>query len=348
MKELKTLYLLHEYGARSHFKALYECAEKYGYSPTEQIILSNYSLCVEIYRGIFQKRDFGYVLRLLKERFKLIFLRNQILIVGIAPYDFLLNRYKGLLRRNRSYYFTSFTHWDSDNGKTGTERNRTDFEILLRECFCGAFCVSKKSENGLKRFVENTSVVNHAISCMDYIKTIPQNSVKRYAFLGLYTPRKNIGLILKWFQKNPDVNINMDFMGEGELSEEINKAAMEDLRIKNIGFVDKKSIMKNLHSYDYLILPSKEEPFGIVLLEALACGVPCIVSNADGPTEIIENGRTGFVFDLNNEEKSFDKVMKQSLEVDRNGYLEMRKNALAEGSHYDASEVVKQWMRLLI
>jgi len=51
---------------------------------------------------------------------------------------------------------------------------------------------------------------------------------------------------------------------------------------------------------DFLVLPSDEEPFPLVLLEAMAHGKPIIGSDAVGPSTIIEDGQTGFVVSRGN------------------------------------------------
>ncbi|WP_153462720.1 MULTISPECIES: N-acetyl-alpha-D-glucosaminyl L-malate synthase BshA [Sediminibacillus] len=49
---------------------------------------------------------------------------------------------------------------------------------------------------------------------------------------------------------------------------------------------------------DLKLLLSEKESFGLVLLEAMACGVPCIGTNVGGIPEVIEHGRTGFITEL--------------------------------------------------
>jgi len=50
-----------------------------------------------------------------------------------------------------------------------------------------------------------------------------------------------------------------------------------------------------INAADVFVLPSLAEPFGLVLIEAMALGKPVIATNAGGPREIVEDGRTGLL-----------------------------------------------------
>jgi glycosyltransferase involved in cell wall biosynthesis len=43
------------------------------------------------------------------------------------------------------------------------------------------------------------------------------------------------------------------------------------------------------------VQPSRREPFGMALVEAMACGLPVVATRVDGPSEIIDDGRTGLL-----------------------------------------------------
>jgi glycosyltransferase involved in cell wall biosynthesis len=64
------------------------------------------------------------------------------------------------------------------------------------------------------------------------------------------------------------------------------------LRVDFLGFV---SLFDFFAMVDILIVPSWEEPFGIVLLEAMASGVPVIATNRGGPLEIIPSALHGIL-----------------------------------------------------
>lgn len=59
---------------------------------------------------------------------------------------------------------------------------------------------------------------------------------------------------------------------------------------------DRKMLASVYNSADVLIFPSKAEAFGLIPLESMACGVCVFASNVGGIPEIIEHGKTGFLF----------------------------------------------------
>jgi glycosyltransferase involved in cell wall biosynthesis len=65
------------------------------------------------------------------------------------------------------------------------------------------------------------------------------------------------------------------------------------------GFLNEKELADYFLLADLFVLPSKKEGFGIVFIEALACGLPVICGNADGSTDAIRNGELGTAINVN-------------------------------------------------
>lgn len=66
---------------------------------------------------------------------------------------------------------------------------------------------------------------------------------------------------------------------------------------KKVEFIEPlKNIVDFYKAVDCLVLPSKNEAFGLVVLEEMSCGKPCIVSNTAGVAEIIEDKNNGLIF----------------------------------------------------
>ena len=80
---------------------------------------------------------------------------------------------------------------------------------------------------------------------------------------------------------------------EGELREKVEYWGLHD-KIKFLGFLDDMGRNGLLAGADLAVFPSLYEPFGIVALEAMAAGVPVVVSDTGGLGEIIEHGVDGY------------------------------------------------------
>jgi glycosyltransferase involved in cell wall biosynthesis len=90
------------------------------------------------------------------------------------------------------------------------------------------------------------------------------------------------------------------FAGDGPLREQLEARArvlaVAD-RVRFLGFVNQSGLPSVYRACDVLVLPSEYEPFGVVVNEAMLCGLPAIVSDRVGARyDLVEEGKTGFVF----------------------------------------------------
>jgi glycosyltransferase involved in cell wall biosynthesis len=75
------------------------------------------------------------------------------------------------------------------------------------------------------------------------------------------------------------------------------------------GWRPHEELPRALNAADALVLPSVGEAFGLVLVEAMACGLPVIASRAPGPTTIVADGRTGWLIPPDDEDALVDALL---------------------------------------
>ena len=90
-----------------------------------------------------------------------------------------------------------------------------------------------------------------------------------------------------------------DTSDERYRAEVLAAAEAEELRgrVHFLGFV--RDVRALLQESDMFVLPTlnegRGEAFGVALVEAMSCGLPCIATNTDGPMEILDEGRAGVI-----------------------------------------------------
>ena len=110
--------------------------------------------------------------------------------------------------------------------------------------------------------------------------------------ISLFRPEKRIDLVLESFNDlvHSGIKAKLKLIGDGPLKHEIEiqiqKLGVSDL-VELPGYLSQKRIIDELHNSHFLVLPSDIETFGMVLVEAQACGLPVVATDCGGPKDII-------------------------------------------------------------
>ena len=120
----------------------------------------------------------------------------------------------------------------------------------------------------------------------------------------LDTEQKGQDILLKALAKvNAKERFVMHFIGKGA-DEDMLKRMVDEYDLSDCvvfeGLKDQSWIYENLCNFDLFIQPSRYEGFGLTVAEAIAAKVPVLVSNIEGPLEIIDGGRLGLHFENEN------------------------------------------------
>ena len=144
--------------------------------------------------------------------------------------------------------------------------------------------------------------------------------------------------------KHPDWILDVFGYGEikAELQKRINERGLENSLKLNEPTSD---IMEEYLNSSIYIMSSRYEGFGMVLIEAMACGVPCVSFDCPyGPSDIIRNGEDGFLVEHLNTQALADGICKliENPELRKKNKKNARKNVL----RYSRDNVMQQWVDL--
>lgn len=168
-------------------------------------------------------------------------------------------------------------------------------------------------------------------------------------FVGRLVPEKGVETLLRAFvkvvAKIPEAKLVI--VGNGPLEPKL-KELQNTLKIKNVFFLKKVENRLMPHIYvgcSVLVLPSYVEPFGNVVIEAMAAGKPVIGSYVGGIKDTIVHGETGFHIAAGDIEKLTFLLLK--LLNDKSLNEKLGKNALIRvQKQYDSRMIAKRIERL--
>lgn len=129
-------------------------------------------------------------------------------------------------------------------------------------------------------------------------------------YTGRISKDKNLEFLIDLFEdlQNSIEKINLIFVGDGPDYEELKNSTINNKNIYFIGRVKNEVISIILCGSDLLLFPSVIDTFGMTVLEAQACGIPAIVSDAGGAKEIVINNKTGYVIEALNKNLWLEKI----------------------------------------
>ena len=135
-----------------------------------------------------------------------------------------------------------------------------------------------------------------------------RSNVTNFLFVGRLIDVKNLKFLISVFNELPTLTLSI--IGFGEQEEELK--AMAHSNVHFLGAIPNVELVKYYRSMDVFVLPSKSEPWGLVVEEALNNGLPVIVSNRVGCRDDLVTEKTGLVFDYSSKQSLKDSILKMT------------------------------------
>lgn len=237
---------------------------------------------------------------------------------------------------------------------TNTYKKYSKLEVKIDKYFTKkiiAISNSVKKEILDKGIEESKITVIYNGICKEKFKPrerkIEDNSIKIGCVARLDYKKKGQDVLIKAISILKDEFPNIKCFLAGECNKDSKEQKNELLELANelevsekiifLGNVDKVSeLLKNI---DIFVLPSRYEGFGIALIEAMFSKVMVISSDIDGPKEIIENNKYGYLFEMGNHYDLACKIKSVIKTYDKNKIEDAYKNAIEK---YDINIMVEK------
>lgn len=171
---------------------------------------------------------------------------------------------------------------------------------------------------------------------------------KRAISVGRLSEQKGFDMLIDAWKivakKHPDWVLNI--YGEGGLKTSLERQINDNNLSSSLHLCGPtKNVTERYADSSIYVMSSRFEGFGLVLVEAMACGLPCISFDCPyGPSDIINNNKDGLLVDNGNVEKLAESIIYL---IDNNEErIIMGKNALKSSQRYTIDNIMTKWTEL--
>jgi len=181
-------------------------------------------------------------------------------------------------------------------------------KLLLTKIFSHAWVPGEKQRNFARKLGFKEDHVHTGFYCADLplfdqvwnIRSTKSTRAKEFLYVGRYADFKGIRDLWDAFLTIPlekRADWKLKCLGTGDLW----NARVMDQAIEHIGFVQPADMIPHLTNASIFVLPSHREPWGVVVHEMAACGMPMICSDAIGAAEaFVDDHVNGAIFRAGN------------------------------------------------
>jgi len=283
--------------------------------------------------------------QLLKENFDIIDCQGTLFFACFTA------RLHSIIRKSKlviTWHEVWYDYWYEYFGKKGIFGKSVE-KMTLR-LNSKMIAVSGKTKKDLEKVLKDReiSIIPNGID-FNEIQKIKLSKVKSdVIYVGRLIKYKNVDFLIKSIKlletKNPDINCII--VGDGPEKDDLKKLAEElniEKKINFIGFLeDYNEVISYMKSSKVFVLPSTREGFGMVVIEANACGLPVVVIDykMNASMELIKHQVNGFISKLSAENIAYF----IGLGIDKGE--EMQNECIESAKKYDWDRIVDSLEKL--
>ena len=172
-----------------------------------------------------------------------------------------------------------------------------------------------------------------------YYEPAKQQPIKKYdlIFVGHLDKNKGIDRLIPLLE-TINYSLNVAIVGEGDNQPELIKG---NCTLNYLGQKSPVELCQIYNSSKFLINLSRNESFGLVMTEAMACGVPVIATDTDGAAAQVVDGINGFIW-KNDETWLIEKAtnsLRKIFDITDSRYIDLSKSARASAEQYKLANI---------
>jgi len=182
--------------------------------------------------------------------------------------------------------------------------------LRYRRHLSGVFCIGHSGRYGGARFfsacgypADRIAPFIHVVDSTHVQHQPVQRDHREILYVGQLIVRKRVDLLLQAFSRLAEPSTRLRIIGQGAEAQHLHQLAGQLGLADRVSFVQglpNAEIVSAMAAADVLVLPSRFDGWGAVVNEALMVGTPVICSDRCGASDVIENGRNGYVFEAGN------------------------------------------------
>lgn len=320
-------------------------------------LIEKYKPNREEFKSAIKRLNLVKIIKEIYRGFVTLFLRRSKTIEAMKNCDsdimistrVLFNKWLGTYGKNKAYKIAwehNHHHQDMEYANKVVNSCRKINSLVLVSDSLRSFYKKEMKEKGIKCrcvFIPNM---------LDNIpKEISKLEEKRIISVGRFSKEKGyidlIEIFKKFHDKYPDWKL--DLVGDGSERNKIVDRIYEYDLVDSVivhGYLKKNKINELLSKSSIYLMASYTESFGIVLIEAMSHGIPCIAfTSAEGANDLIQNDVNGYLVSNRNFDEMVNKI--EELVIDKKKRLALGKNARKISLNYSSSSIKDDWLKLL-
>lgn len=304
---MREILVYHDLGAPSHYRALEIAAKQLN----AKVVYGEFAFVKKFYKDLSQGRAGGFK-RFIENLNLFITLsigvrRPELIVLGVAPFDWRIIFLLPLMMFSHVQLHTSWPHWD---GTFNAMKPRMSWIIeVWRWVFKSKIShvyfvtdIARKNCEAANFLIKSYSIVQHSLDVSIYKwQEVRKPEPLVIGYVGRLEAQKGVEIIFRMADRFQSKGILFYVAGDGALTPEAQK--LNDRGVLNyVGHISSQSELALFYSRLHCILlpslrsPNWEELFGMVLIEAAACGAIPITTDHIGPKEVVKVLGDGIVF----------------------------------------------------